>query len=771
MNFQRFKKTTLITVLQFFSLALFAQDIPIGTWRDHLPYSDAISVSYGDEKVYCATNSAVFIYALSDQSIERLNLVNGLSDIGLSKIKHNPYNQKVVIAYKNGNIDILSPDNSVINIPFIANGNLSGSKKINHIYLKNQLAYLSTDFGIVVLDTDKNEIKDTYLYGNLGAEMVTHAVTMDNQYIYAASDNGIYYADRNNPNLVNYNNWSFLSDLGNRKFSSVIFFSNLVFASTDATVNGGDSILFNFNNTWQAFSTTALDIENLQVLSGNRMAINKLYSTQILDENLMTLNELYTYNGIPIVSNELTLDNSGNYWFADNNKGLSKITPSFAVEFIAPNGPTSAYSYKLDMKEDNLWMVSGSFSTQINQKNINLRKEGTWENFPSTIQDPYGGFITGLIDVEINPNNLENVFVGSWTNGLLEFNNQQLTNVYNAKNSPLDSVFFGPTQVGTVDFDSDNNLWVTSSFANNNKFLHAKTPDNNWYSYSFIGDITSGNYISSSLIDRNNNKWIAEPNEKLIIIFNENGTFSNTSDDKKAILGGSQNKGNIPGTMLLSMAEDLDGKIWLGTDAGVGVIFSPEAVFDGNVEVSQIYIEQDGNVEILLGTENITCIAVDGANRKWFGTQNAGVFLMSADGTEEVFHFTKDNSPLFSNHILDIAINHKTGEVFFATDKGLLSYKSTATEGLDDYDLFVYPNPVKPSFNGTIAIRGMVANSNVKITDIEGNIVYETTSLGGQAIWDGKNMNGEKVKSGVYMVFANSEDGSQKKAGKILILN
>lgn len=148
-----------------------------------------------------------------------------------------------------------------------------------------------------------------------------------------------------------------------------------------------------------------------------------------------------------------------------------------------------------------------------------------------------------------------------------------------------------------------------------------------------------------------------------------------------------------------------------------------------------------------------------------------GVFLMSADGTEEVFHFTEDNSPLFSNHILDITINHTNGEVFFATSKGLLSYKSTATEALDDYELFVYPNPVKPDFNGTIAIRGMVVNSNVKITDIEGNIVYETTSLGGQAIWDGKNINGERVKSGVYMVFANSEDGSQKKAGKILILN
>lgn len=765
MFFNTIKKLFIPAVTLLFVAELNAQDIPIGSWRDHLPYSDAISVSYGNQKLYCATNSAAFIYSLSDNSIERLNLVNGLTDIGLSKIKHNPYNEQVIIAYQNGNLDILDTDNSITNIPFITISSIMGSKKINHIFLKNQFAYLSTDFGIVVLDTDKKEITDTYFYGAFGADMVTNSVTMDNQYIYAASNEGIYFADFNNPNLSNFNNWSFLPDLGNRKFSSIVYFSNMLFAANDDAANLADTVFFNFNGVWQHFSTTGLDIENLQVLSSNRLAINKLYTTEIFDENLMSLREIYTYNGVPSVSNELTLDASANLWFADNFKGLVKVTPSNAVEFITPDGPSTSTSYALDMRDDNLWMVSGGFVNQVSQNNLNHRKEGTWVKFPQTIQNPEGGILTGLVAVAIHPKNIDNVFVGSWSNGLIELNNDQVTKVYNARNSPLDSVFFGPTQVGTLNFDSDDNLWVTTSFPNNNKVLHVKTADNNWYSYAFTG--SSGKYFSSALVDRNDYKWIVDPVNKQILIFDENKTFNTTADDRLDTIGGS----NVPGTTIYCIEQDLAGKIWLGTDEGVAVIFSPDAVFDGEVTANQIFVEQDGNVEILLGTESVTAIAVDGADRKWFGTQNSGVFLMSADGTEEVFHFTEDNSPLFSNHILDITINHTTGEVFFATSKGLISYKSTATEALDDYELFVYPNPVKPDFNGTIAIRGMVVNSNVKITDIEGNIVYETTSLGGQAIWDGKNINGKRVKSGVYMVFANSEDGSQKKAGKILILN
>lgn len=771
--FSKVSKSLLIILSIFLYLGNgVAQDIPIGTWRDHLPYADAISVTQGNNIIYCATNSAVFTFNKTDNSIERLNLVNGLSDINPNKIKFNPYNSKVIIAYKNGNIDVLDANKKITNIPFILTSSIVGSKKINHIFIKNQFAYLSTDFGIVVLNTDKLEITDTYFYGALGSDMITNSVTMDSQNIYAASTQGIYFASLTSNNLADFNNWSLLTDLGSLNYSSIVFFSNLLIVSSNSTASLGDSIYFNLNGVWQLVTSVGDDIENIEVLSGNRLVVNKLYGTEIFDENLVLLQQLYTYNGsIPIVSNEVILDNENILWFADNFKGLVKFSTNNSPSFIAPDGPSTSSSFALDMIGDDLWMVSGGYAQQINQNNLNHRKNGSWTKFTTFINNPLGGVLAGLVEVAINPKNTSQVFVGSWSAGLIEYNNDNLVQVYNAQNSPLDSVYFGPTQVGTVNFDEQGNLWVTTSFANNNKALHVKKPDNTWFSYELAGITSASNFFTKAIIDRNGYKWFLDPSEGVIFVFDNNKTISNLSDDRIVKLGGPSDLiVEIPGSNILSIAEDHDGEIWLGTDEGIVVFFSTGGVFNNEITANQIFVEQDGNVEILLGTEVVTVVKIDGANRKWFGTQNSGVFLMDENGTKEISHFTKENSPLFSNNILDIAINDITGEVFFATDKGLVSFKGTATDPLDDYDLFIYPNPVKPDFNGTIAIRGLVEKSNVKIADINGNIVYETTSLGGQAIWDGKTIEGEKVTSGVYMVFVNSEDGSQKKAGKILFL-
>jgi ligand-binding sensor domain-containing protein len=268
------------------------------------------------------------------------------------------------------------------------------------------------------------------------------------------------------------------------------------------------------------------------------------------------------------------------------------------------------------------------------------------------------------------------------------------------------------------------------------------------------------------IVNQDNYKWFISPDGNKIMVFDDNGTLSNTGDDRI------KNNSNFPGTSILSIVEDLDGEIWVGTDEGIAVFYNPSDVFDKNIEAEQILIQQDGITQILLETEIITSIAVDGANRKWIGTQSSGIYLMSEDGTEQVEHFTTENSPLFSDNIFDIVINPKTGEVYIGTEKGLISYKGTATDADDDFNnIFVYPNPVKPNYNGVIAIRGLVQDTDVRITDISGNIVYETTSLGGQAIWDGKDFNGNRVQSGVYMVFNGSQDGAKKAAAKILFIN
>ena len=256
-----------------------------------------------------------------------------------------------------------------------------------------------------------------------------------------------------------------------------------------------------------------------------------------------------------------------------------------------------------------------------------------------------------------------------------------------------------------------------------------------------------------------------------LMVYNGAATVPNASNTKK--LSTAVGTGALPSTNVFCLAEDNDGEIWVGTDKGIAVFYSPSTVFAGeNFDSQQILIEQDGQVQILLETELIQAIAIDDANRKWIATVNSGVFLMSADGTKQIHHFDESNSPLFSNDVKSIVINHKTGEVFFGTTKGLVSFRGTAAEGFEFFtDVYSFPNPVKHAYEGPIAIKGLVTNSTLKITDISGTLVYETVSEGGQAIWYGKNFNGERVATGVYMVFCTNEDGTKKALTKILFVN
>ena len=752
------------------SIFTFAQDIPIGDWRDHLPYSDAVSITYGNGIVYCATGSAVFTYDEVDMTLDRLNLVNGLSDIGLSKIKFNPHNSKIIIAYTNGNVDVLNENKEITNLSFIKNSNVVGSKTINHIYLEGKLAYLSTGFGIVVLDTDKLEIVDTYLFGPLGSFVMTNAVTMDNTFIYAATDQGVFYANKNSTNLVDYNVWSLLPDLGTLNYSNIITFSNRVFVSLESIAFNEDSLYYNDGGIWQKFLPNGYNINSLNVSQGS-LLISFHNSVEKYDTSLTQIGTILHHKTIFNVSPAEAIINNENFFLiADQAHGALRKKDNWSGDVLVPNGPSSASIFDMDFNGGDLWIVSGgynptSFTTSnITQNLINYSSNNQWVNAPEIINNISGVPANDAINVAINPGDKNQTYVGTWNDGLFELNNGVVTNIYTAQNSMVDSTFFGTTKIGGLAFDNDNNLWILSSFSNNQ--LAVKTANNEWNNFTLPSSITSSNVLTQLIVSQDNYKWIVEPRNNSVIVYDDNNTISDNSDDRTV------ENGNIPGTRLHSIAEDLDGEIWIGTDEGVSVFYNPSLIFDNNIEAERIFIQQDGQTQILFETEIVTAIKVDGANRKWIGTQTSGVYLMSEDGTEQIEHFTTDNSPLFSNDIFDITINPKNGEVFFGTGKGIISYKGTATEANDDFEnVFVYPNPVKPDFNGTIAIRGLVADTDVRITDISGNIVYQTTSLGGQAIWDGKDFNGKKVQTGVYMIFNGSPEGNLKAAAKILFIN
>jgi hypothetical protein len=299
------------------------------------------------------------------------------------------------------------------------------------------------------------------------------------------------------------------------------------------------------------------------------------------------------------------------------------------------------------------------------------------------------------------------------------------------------------------------------------------TPEGVWYSFS-MGSGAKNAHPYRLLIDRNGNKWIGF-NQVGLVAFNDNGTFSDISDDQIKTLTSSEGNGNLPTHFPKALCEDIDGEIWIGTDLGLVVLYNTNNIYDGTFgeyDANPILIEVDGEVEKLLGESDITTITIDGGNRKWIGTSSSGIFCLSPDGTEVIYRFTKENSPLLSNNIFDIRINHLTGEVFIATEAGLVSVRTDATIGDNEFNnVTVFPNPVRPEYNGPITVQGLGYNSDVKITDISGNLVYSTNSNGGTVIWNGQTLTGERAKSGVYLVWTAVANGKGKNVAKILLIN
>lgn len=747
------------------------KEIPVGSWQDHLSYTNGVGVAIGNGVVYCASDVAVFSYDLEDSSIERLNLITGLSDIGVSTIKFNPYNNKLIIAYTNGNIDILNQDKEVTNLSFIKTSNIIGDKIINDIFLVGKYAYLSTGFGIIYIDTDQEEILDTYYFGSLGAYMYTNSVAIDNQFIYAATTQGIYFADKNSNNLADYNEWNMITDLGLQNYSTIVSYAGSLIVGAENSSWDGDTVYYNNSGTWQKLINAGVNLLDISVSSG-KLLVSTIGNVRFFNTSFTQENIYYNFNNqFSLTPMSAAIQTNGEVWLADQKYGLLHFFSKWNAEKIIPNSPFNSNAFRLDIVDEDIWVVAGGYNASslsplfLKNHLVNYKVNDEWKSLGRRINKINGGDAFDAVRIAINPNNKSQVFVGTWNDGLFEINNGKVSNIFIAQNSTLDSTFFGSTKIGALKYDKNNNLWICSS----SKQIDVISSSNKMYSHKFT-DISDNGAFTSLAIDAYDNKWIALENTNNIIVFNENGSIDNTTNNSTILLTSGTN--GIPGAKLTSIVSDLDGEIWIGTDQGVAVFNNPSEVFDKTIVANPIYIQQDGQTQKLLESETVTAIAIDGANRKWFGTQNSGVFLMSEDGTEEILHFTTENSPLFSNNIYDIKIKGRTGEVFIATEKGLISYKGTATESNDNFNnVFVYPNPVKPDYNGVIAIRGLTRDTDVRITDISGNLVFQTKSLGGQAIWNGNDLNGNRVQTGVYIVFNATIDGELKKAAKILFIN
>lgn len=774
-------KYFLLIILLLFVFNGFAQRTQ-GSWQDYLSYTNATKIAVSENKIFCATAGGLFYYDMQDNSVNKLSDVAELSDFGIQTIAYNKENNVLIIAYKNSNIDLVF-ESEVINLSDIKRKSITGDKSINNISFIGKEAYLSCSFGIVVINLERHEVKDTYLIGEEGGRLRVNDVEFKNNFIYAATDEGILVADLNNSNLLDYRSWNKITNIPNfnKKFNFLTIHAGSLIANHSPDGNNEAQLYKLEGDSWSAYLPQINYIRDIQS-SGNYLVITGHSEVSIADNMHTILGKLNYYQlneerVSPINPRSAGVSADGFIWIADFEKSLIRVSGD-NFESISLNGPLDNQMFVLNTNGNDLWIAAGGRSDSWNntwqQPRFQNYNNSDWKYYDKTTHPELDGFFD-VVCVIADPQNPAHIFVGSWGGGVLEFLDNNFVERYTNKNSILESAV--PDQpdepyvrIGGMDFDSEGNLWITNSEVAKN--LVKRSTGGEWENFA-LPEVANSKNIGQLIVTESDDKWIIVPRGNDAYVVDKTGTTK-----KRLLVTSYFNNGQneIYNRMndIYSIAEDNEGAIWLGTSKGVAVYNNPSRIWStDNFYATQPSLDlNDGVYHPLLETETVTSIAIDGANRKWFGTKNSGVYLISENGEKEILHFTAENSPLLSNEINSIAINQKSGEVFIGTSEGLVSYQGDAISGKDTYNnVYVYPNPVRETYDGPITVTGLVENTDVKITDISGNLVFKTTSLGGQASWDGTNLNGNRVKTGVYLVFCNDETGEETHITKLLFIH
>ena len=701
-----------------FMTIMTAQAATIGQWNAYLAYYDITDIEPAGKLIYVLSSKDLFSYNVNDKSVFAYNKTNSISDTEIEFIAWNSSAKKLIIIYSNYNIDLLDNNNNVENISDYYSKAMTDDKTVNNVTISGNYAYLSTGFGIIKLNMKDAEISETY---NLGKNIKDCSVKGNS--LFAKTNQGVYEG-KTTENLVDPANWKLVTDA-----SAVSFTDNNDI--TTSTANGYKEYI--------AYDAT-----------------NKCYWSNQQNGCLQgwTLSESGERT---IIANEINAD-----------------------------GPKYNYFGFLKFTQGNLYSCGGgwSYTADLQRPGAPQQYDGTnWIVFEDNIEEKTGHKFIDMESIAANPNDANQVFVGGRT-GLYEFYKGKFVQEFTPENSPLrgaasvSSTNKNYNMVFTILFPSANNLMVFNSYNEANSILNLNTSkqyewtsldiptfmiDNGKYSLLWM---KSAFMDSRSLIWFTNNHWgmpalcCYQPSNNAAKIYS---TFTN--EDGTTI---------IPNKVLCT-AEDKDQNVWVGTDKGPLYLSASTISNNGETFTQYKVARNDGTnlADYLLSGIEITSIAIDAANRKWFGTNGNGVYLISADNNVQEQHFLSSNSNLLSDNVESIAINETTGEVFFGTDKGLCSYMSDATvtnEEMDKDNVWAYPNPVKPEYNGPITITGLSYNADVKICTSNGVLVNEGRSTGGSYTWNGCDKDGKRVASGIYMVQTAKSDGSKGTVCKIAIV-
>ena len=756
----KMKKHLVYIGLLLWSTISFAQ-VP-GTWNEYFSFRNVQQLESVDDNVFALSENGIFIYNTSTQEIQKITKLNGLSTVGLTCMAFCDSTSSFLIGYNDGTLDMLDyPSLRVKAIPTIANKPLYGSKKINAITMLNDTAIIATEFGILTFEMSSQKFISTTVLSNDGSYVPAKSVTVDDKTVYVATTKGIFSAAVQNANLSDYSSWTKLTDIPyeNDTISHIATLNGTIYYAHKNTNDASkDSVFKITNGTAEAFKTQIEGVKRLKTYD-NHLIIVSSTMIKAYNENEILKNNIDKGQGLEKFTDVVYMGAFPNAFIANTKYGILNAETE---KYIYPQCPQSNAISDVLYHEGKLLISAGMVINWDGSMVDYMDYTGNWYS--------HKNWVTQNARCVFVPKNSNSFYYGSF-GGLVStrfFQWWEADTIYNHTNSLIQQYNYYTAKVDVISdiaIDTKNNLWIVNEYTSHP--LIAITPENKWYSYSIptLGRMSFEHF----LIDSRGIKWLV--GESKLVAYYENTTLDNSSDDLCALIPLTDNEGVIA-AKTTCLAEGLDGDIWIGTNQGIAVHSSPSRVFKDRQTISRIKIEIDGEVGYLLSSEYITCIAVDGANRKWVGTENSGVFLISENGTEQLLNFTKNNSPLPTNTITSISINHETGEIYIGTDNGLVSYVGDATAGDQAMsNVKIYPNPIRENYDGDIYISGLVTDAILKITDVSGNLVRTVTANGGTAVWDGRNSYGERVQTGVYLIYISDETATYTTVKKILFIN
>lgn len=758
---------TLRILLLFCSAIVYSQ---YAGWSSFYSYNQITGVvGANDGLVYGLAENSLFSYDPTANEVVPITTVNGLlgDDINTLSISDN----YMMVGYQNGMLGVhnLTDGSVVLDNSIDRNITIPGNNKaINSFLLKDQTLYISANYGISSYDFVNNRFIDSYFFGVNNSQIQVNQTALVGTSLYAATEEGLYKASTDDPNLVLESAWT---KIASGQWKAIGLVNNTLLG----IVQSGETSICN-----ALINDVAIERHRE---SGTLLWVDVNEDALILSFS----NKILSFDADQLVSTLATATGNlsgqkfssatqlgGNLFIGTSGSGLLLHNPS-ETRVVSPSGPLRNDIFDLSVVADNeMWIAHGAFSQSYNPYPLNaygisrLSEEG-WQNLPYS---SLSGALS-IVSVVPNPNDTSQVFACAMHQGLLEINNGVVGTLWNHTNSGLESINpieFGENpnyrsvRVRDVAFDSEGAMWSITSFVA--KGLKKRSVDGNWQSVDLLPVLSSPKRAAGY------SKLEISPNDEIYFGSSSSGLIGYAEINGTPVLRSIGVAENLPAEDVRSVALDYDDNLWIGTTNGLRVLYGASRMFTQEVSASTVVLEEGGNVGELLANQNIKAIEVDGNNQKWVATDGAGVFLFAEDGKKTIHHFTKENSPLPTNFIQNLAYDNQSGKIFIATSSGLVAFQGNAfapSETLENIE--VYPNPIRPRYTGPLTIRGLQADCVVKITDIVGNAVYETTSTGGSVQWDMNSFSGKRVRSGVYLIFVTTKDGMDSSVEKVMIIN